>query len=89
LRILGYVYEQMGFISEAIDIFEKVKKLRPEEPQSFRDLALVLFKKGGKENLEKSLELLFNIVQQDWDIRFAQIEVTLGMLPVIKNRLLR
>ena len=33
---------QIGERELAIDLFEKVLKLRPEEPQSHRDLALAL-----------------------------------------------
>jgi hypothetical protein len=34
----------------AIEAFEAVKKLRPDEPQSWRDLALVQAKKGFNLN---------------------------------------
>jgi hypothetical protein len=54
LRILGYKLEQAGEVEQAISVFSKgnqskeeylsfvVKKIRPEEPQSFRDLAIAL-----------------------------------------------
>lgn len=42
LRIAAHRLQQLGQVDLAIDLFEKVTKLRPEEPQSFRDLALAL-----------------------------------------------
>lgn len=42
LRIAAHRLGQLGQVDLAIDLFEKVAKLRPEEPQSFRDLALAL-----------------------------------------------
>eukprot|EP01121_Diplochlamys_sp_Union-15-3_P014365 TRINITY_DN4572_c0_g1_i1.p1 TRINITY_DN4572_c0_g1~~TRINITY_DN4572_c0_g1_i1.p1 ORF type:complete len:230 (-),score=29.35 TRINITY_DN4572_c0_g1_i1:70-693(-) len=46
--------------------------MRPEEPQSLRDLALAL--KRSKRYLE-SLKLLAAIIEGEWDVRFSQIEV--------------
>ena len=42
LRILAYRLLQIGQVDLACDLFEQVSRLRPEEPQSFRDLALAL-----------------------------------------------
>jgi hypothetical protein len=42
LRICAHRLQQLGSLDLAIDLFEKVARLRPEEPQSFRDLALAL-----------------------------------------------
>jgi hypothetical protein len=55
LRILGYKYEQYGEIERAIDVFEKVKKMRPEEPQSFRDLAIATARRGTKDSYEQAI----------------------------------
>ena len=40
--MLGYKLRYMGELRQARVIFETVKTLFPEEPQSYRDLALVL-----------------------------------------------
>jgi hypothetical protein len=65
----------------AVLLFEEVAKLRPEEPQSFRDLALVLAQRAGRSSgetarvdYERSLELLAHVVMNDWD-RHPEIEV--------------
>jgi tetratricopeptide (TPR) repeat protein len=42
LRVAAHRLNQIGERALAIDLFEKVLKLRPEEPQSYRDLALAL-----------------------------------------------
>ena len=42
LRIVAHKLNQIGDRDLAINLFEKVKTMRPEEPQSFRDLALAL-----------------------------------------------
>jgi Ca-activated chloride channel homolog len=52
-------------------LFEKVLKLRPEEPQSYRDLALVL---DQMKLYGRAVELLYHVVLNQWD-RFDAIEV--------------
>ena len=42
LRVAAHRLNQIGQRDLAIDLFEKVLRLRPEEPQSYRDLALAL-----------------------------------------------
>ena len=42
LRIVAHRLNQIGDRELAIDLFERIKKMRPEEPQSYRDLALAL-----------------------------------------------
>ena len=51
--------------------FEEVLRLRPEEPQSHRDLALVLAQLG---QYGRALELLQHVVMNQWD-RFDEIEL--------------
>ncbi|MDB5328923.1 MAG: hypothetical protein JWP03_74, partial [Phycisphaerales bacterium] len=46
LRIVAHKFQQIGEREAAIDLFEKVLHLRPEEPQSQRDLALALAEKA-------------------------------------------
>jgi tetratricopeptide (TPR) repeat protein len=49
IRIAAHRLHQLGHLDLAIDLFEKVSKLRPEEPQSFRDLALALAARADHE----------------------------------------
>ena len=84
LRIAAHRLQQLGQLDLAIDLFEKVTRLRPEEPQSFRDLALALADRAdahpGLEGLdrahsdyERSLQLLHKVVMNQWQ-RFDEIE---------------
>lgn len=51
--------------------YEEVRKMRGEEPQSSRDLALVL---GELKEYRRAVELLNEVIFKDWD-RFNGIEV--------------
>lgn len=86
LRVAAHRFEQAGVLDLAIDLFEKARRLRPEEPQSHRDLALALSLRAdarGKGTLDvdaqadyrRSLELLEQVVMGEWDGRFPEIEV--------------
>lgn len=46
LRALAHRLELWGELKDAIRVYKTVKKMRPEEPQSYRDLALALAKKA-------------------------------------------
>ncbi|MBR3505681.1 MAG: hypothetical protein IKO02_01370, partial [Lentisphaeria bacterium] len=46
LRVLGYNLKYLGELDAAETVFRKVLGLAPEEPQSYRDLALVLAAAG-------------------------------------------
>lgn len=72
-RIVGYKLDQYNELDQACIIFEKVLSLRPLEPQSYRDLALVVAK---QENYQRALDLLNEVVLGAWDSKFDEIEVT-------------
>lgn len=46
IRVLAYRLAQAGQLDLAAGLFEEALKMRPEEPQSYRDLALVLARRG-------------------------------------------
>jgi len=71
LRVLGHRLAQQGELALAKGVFEEVLRLRPEEPQSYRDLALVL---DRLEDHARAMELLWHVVIHDWD-RFDGIEI--------------
>ncbi|MCC6621399.1 MAG: DUF2135 domain-containing protein [Deltaproteobacteria bacterium] len=81
LRILGHRLAQLDHLALAVRVFEEVLRMRGEEPQSYRDLALVLARhartlKGdaARAAFQRSLELLAEVVKRRWD-RFAEIEI--------------
>jgi Ca-activated chloride channel homolog len=71
LRVLGHRLAQLEFLDLSVMIFEEVLKLRPEEPQSYRDLGLVL---AGLKNYKRAVDLLYQVVLKEWD-RFQEIEL--------------
>jgi Ca-activated chloride channel homolog len=72
LRILGHRLQQLGEYRLARHVFADVLRLRPEEPQSWRDLGLVLVE---LKLYDQAIEQLNHVVMADWDGRFADIEV--------------
>ncbi|WP_395089098.1 VIT domain-containing protein [Armatimonas sp.] len=71
LRVLAHRLAQLGEKQIAATLFEKILYLRPEEPQSYRDLALVC---ADLNQPERALELLHTVVMRHWE-RFDGIEV--------------
>ncbi|WP_161554771.1 VIT domain-containing protein [Ereboglobus luteus] len=81
LRVLGHRLVQAGRPDLALPVFERVLKIRGEEPQSRRDLALVCAK---LEQYQRTADLLWEIVSRKWDDRFPEIEmIALGELNAI------
>jgi tetratricopeptide (TPR) repeat protein len=84
LRVLAHRLTQVAEIDLAIALFEKVRRLRPEEPQSYRDLALALDQRAGTrgaltsatiDDYTRALALFSEIVSREWDSRFPEVEV--------------
>ncbi|HWW99930.1 VIT domain-containing protein [Collimonas sp.] len=71
LRILGYRLLQAGAPELAIPVFEKVKQLASEEPQSFRDLGLAY---AASKQYQQAIDQLYEVVLRPWDTRFPEIE---------------
>lgn len=82
LRVLAHRLAQLDELDAAARLFETVVRLRPEEPQSFRDLALVLARRAhaaagtpaAKADFARAAELLATVVKRSWD-RFQGIEI--------------
>ncbi len=72
LRILAHRLDQMNETALAAEVFRDVLRLRPEEPQSYRDLALVLAKRA---EYAEAIALLEKVVLGTWDGRFPELEV--------------
>lgn len=72
LRVLGYRLMQADRADLALPILERVAVLRPEEPQSRRDLALACAALG---KYQRAVDLLWEIVSHPWDTRFPEVEL--------------
>lgn len=74
-RTVGYKLTELGRIEEASGVFEKVLKLRPDQPQSYRDLALLLIRRTP-EHVARGLQLLDQVHVGSWRSDFQEIEHT-------------
>jgi Ca-activated chloride channel family protein len=88
LRVVAQRLLEAGDFDLAVSTFEDVLSMRPEEPQSYRDLGLALIQRGesveqhylgntgqqGLRDLERGMGLLHHVVLHQWD-RFAEIEL--------------
>ncbi len=75
LRILARRLLQIGELDRAVPLFERVLKLRPEEAQSLRDLALALEARGDYSGALKQLDTLVRGRWQRAGSDFDGIEV--------------
>ncbi|MBL8470154.1 MAG: DUF2135 domain-containing protein [Rhodocyclaceae bacterium] len=84
LRILAYRLNQAGRADLAVPVLEKVLRLAPDEPQSYRDLALAQAEIGEPR---KAIDLLHEVVTRPWHGRFPDIElIALAELNAIAAR---
>jgi tetratricopeptide (TPR) repeat protein len=72
LRVLAHRLVQAGRPDLAAPLFERVLALRPEEPQSRRDLALTC---ADLKRYQHAVDLLWEIVSRPWDARFPAVEL--------------
>nr|WP_299215021.1 VIT domain-containing protein [uncultured Allomuricauda sp.] len=76
MKALGYKLEYFKQYELAAIVYEKVLELRPEEPQSYRDLALV-YEQIGK--IQESFDMLYklysgDLLEKDDEERYYGIE---------------
>jgi hypothetical protein len=78
LRMYAWRLQQAGELTAAVDVFERVRRLRDDEPQSHRDLALALAERweavGAPGDATRAMELLYDVVERQWE-RFPEIEL--------------
>ena len=97
LRVVAYRLIDVGELDIAVQLFEDILEMRPEEPQSYRDLATVLAQRWenpgwrlahpqqADQDISRAMALLHQVVFGRWDQRLSEIEIiALGEL----NRLL-
>jgi len=78
MRMYAWRLQQAGELDRAVEVLERVLVQREEEPQSHRDLALVLgmrWERDGRiEDAARAMALLYEVVQRGWE-RFPEIEI--------------
>jgi len=72
LRLLGQQYLEWKQLDLALRYYTTVKQLRPEEPQSYRDLSAVYRARGS---YQRAADTLWTVVSREWDWRFRGIEM--------------
>jgi hypothetical protein len=72
LRILGWRLQQLGELDGAVWTLQEVLRIREEEPQSRRDLALALV---AKQDFQPAADLLWEVVATPGDGRFRDIHL--------------
>ena len=61
LKVLAYKLEEQGKAMDAVTVYRKILKISPDEPQSYRDLALAVAAAGDPE---EAVKLLFSVNQR-------------------------
>ena len=72
LRVLAYKLSAYKAYPEAVSISREVVAIREEEPQSYRDLGLVLAQAG---EYQQAIETLYKVVERRWDQRFRDVQL--------------
>jgi hypothetical protein len=82
MRMYAWRLQQVGELDAAIDVFERVRRMRDDEPQSHRDLALALAERweqtGAEVDVTRAMDLLCDVIEKAWD-RFPEIELIVLM----------
>ena len=74
LRVLAHRLAQVEELDVAIELFDRVRRLRPEEPQSYRDLALALDRRAGGAlhlRVDRRLHARTRALQRDRESRMG------------------
>jgi tetratricopeptide (TPR) repeat protein len=71
LRIVANQLLEANEKDLAIETLREILKMREEEPQSYRDLALALSETG---NYNEAVELLYKLITGTWDERFGDVK---------------
>ncbi len=72
LRLYAYRLNEAKQFALAIPVFERISQLAPNEPQSWRDLALAHADNGAPQ---PAIDHLWTVVSRPWHVRFAGINM--------------
>jgi hypothetical protein len=78
LRVFAWRLGEAADLDRAVEVLERVRGLRPEDPQSLRDLALVLADRMDRDRRGadgvRAARLLNDVILGEWS-RFEEVEV--------------
>lgn len=78
-RVMAYRLEQLGAMDQCVNAFERARRLRREEPQSWRDEALARLRRNAAGDWQRAVQLMRRVVESSWQARHAQIELIVGV----------
>lgn len=73
LRVLAYRLQQAQRGDLALPLLERIARLAPDEPQSWRDWGLALASQG---QTQAAIDALWRVVSRPWDSRFRDVDQT-------------
>ncbi len=71
MRVMAHRLQQWKEYKLATAVYTEVLKMKPEEPQSYRDLGLSY---ADEQQYQKAVDMLAKVVNRSWDSRFPEIE---------------
>ena len=71
LKTYGYKLLELNKAAEAVEVFKELVKIKGEDPQSYRDLAMAYEKNN---NYQEALDTYYIVLSRSWDGRFTQIK---------------
>jgi hypothetical protein len=71
LRVVANQLIEFGETALAAEVFKELLNIREEEPQSYRDLALVYNETGDHQ---QAVDLLYKVILGNWDSRFGGVK---------------
>lgn len=72
LRLVAYRLQEAGLQTQAIALLRRIVLIAPDEPQSYRDLALAL---STPPSCREALDLFQHVADTPWPDRFADIGI--------------
>ena len=71
LKTYGYKLLELNKAAEAVEVFKELVKIKGEDPQSYRDLAMAYEKNNS---YQEALDTYYVVLSRSWDGRFTQIK---------------
>lgn len=71
LKTYGYKLLELNKAAEAVEVFKELVKIKGEDPQSYRDLAMAYEKNNS---YQEALDTYYIVLCRSWDGRFTQIK---------------
>ena len=71
LKTYGYKLLELNKPSEAVEVFQELVKIKGEDPQSYRDLAMAYERNNS---YQEALDTYYTVLSRKWDRRFLQVK---------------